>query len=164
MPTNAQINTYNDIVLEKVPRRSHTFPALDSLKEVGEADLSDVSPDTILDWSAVHNIPGLPTNKLVLKQGMVTHLMHNILIDYALLKNACLVIGGILGHVLTAKLLQPSFEPGRFPSYMDDELLAIPRITFQHVLHSGYTLICHQYPLELAYGTTFNSCQRLDAG
>ena len=96
-PTNAQINDYNSKILTKIVGRSQTFIVSDSLKEVKEAEISNASPDAMLDWAALHGIPGLPTSRLTVKRGMLACLMRNLSIDRGLVKNARMAIINI-GH------------------------------------------------------------------
>ena len=96
-PTNAQINDYNSKILTKIVGRSQTFIVSDSLKEVKEAKISNASPDAMLDWAALHGIPGLPTSRLTVKRGMLAHLMRNLSIDRGLVKNARMAVINI-GH------------------------------------------------------------------
>ena len=160
-PTNAQIDTYNSIIMVKIPGPSRTFILSNSLKEMEDADLLDAIPDVMLDWAATHSMLGLPTNKLTLKWGVVARLMQNISIDCALVKNTWMMIVDIGPWIIVVHLLQPSNEPGPFLSYMDPDMKLITHISFHHILHSGHTLIHCQFPLAAAYGTTFNSCQSL---
>lgn len=39
--------------------------------------------------------------------------------------------------------------------------MLLPQILFTYTLHSGHTLLWHQFPLVPAYATTFNNCQGL---
>lgn len=160
-PTNAQIDTYNSVVVGKIPGPSRMFISSDSLKEIEDTGMLDATPDAMLDWAATHSMPGIPANKLTLKRGMVARLMRNISIDRALVKNTRMTIVDVGPRIIAVRLLRPSNEPGPLPSYMDSDIKLITRISFHQVLHSGHTLIRRQFPLAAAYGTTFNSCQGL---
>ena len=104
-PTNAQIDTYNNNICQRLDGHQKTYIASDSLKEVEEAGISDMSPDAILDWISLYAILGLPPNKLTLKTGALCRVMHNISIDCSMVKNARLVIIDIGARVIVARLL-----------------------------------------------------------
>lgn len=160
-PTNAQIDAYNNIMIKRLPGLPRSYHASDSLKEVEDTNLVNTTPDAILDWAATHSLPGLPPTNLILKRGMLVRMMRNFSMDGALVKNTRMAVVDIAPHIITIRLIRPTSEPGPVPAYLDTDTRAIPRIPFNHVLHSGHTLIRRQYPIAPAYGTTFNSCQGL---
>ncbi|KZT26333.1 hypothetical protein NEOLEDRAFT_1063494 [Neolentinus lepideus HHB14362 ss-1] len=58
--------------------------------------------------------------------------------------------------------MQLGTEPAQsLPSPIYSRHVLIPRINFTYQLPSGHTLLQRQFPLALAYTTTFNSCQGL---
>ena len=149
-PTNEQIDTYNDIVLARVPGPERNYFATDTLKETDEAALP--APDSILNYVAVHTPPGFPPHCAKFKIGGVYRLLRNLSIHRGLVKNVRVVIVGMANHLITVRILRNSPSP-------DDEDILIPRITFTTILPTGYTLCRKQFPLAPSYATTFNSCQ-----
>ncbi|CDO69901.1 hypothetical protein BN946_scf184884.g60 [Trametes cinnabarina] len=64
-PTNAQVDMYNDIIINRIPGPQRTYLAADSLREVTDAGLE--SPHSILDYAARDTPPGLPPHSLTIK-------------------------------------------------------------------------------------------------
>lgn len=155
-PTNKQVDEYNDILLRRVHGNSKTFFAADSLKEADDSGLL-ISTNAVLDYVARHNPPGLPPHTLHIKTNGVFRLLRNFSIDRQLVKNVRVVVTDIGNRIITVKILRDRASL----RHEDDEEVIIPRITFYHVLHSGHTLLCRQFPLAPAYSTTFHSCEGL---
>ena len=57
-PTNAQVNFYNDTLLECVEGIPCIYHAADSLKDIKETRLTP--PECVLDYVAQHSSPGFP--------------------------------------------------------------------------------------------------------
>ena len=153
-PTNAQVDMYNDAILRAFSGDTRTYLAADSLKEVDDAGL--VPPDSVLDYVEKNTPPGLPKHGLTIKKGGVYRLLRNLSLDRGLVKNIRVVVTNTGSRLITVKLLHSLDTIGG----ADEEIL-IPRITFSTELSSGYTLLRRQFPLAIAYATTFNSCQGL---
>ena len=77
--------------------------------------------------------------------------------DRGLVKNVCVLIVALGRRPITVRVLRGDVQGQIF----DSNDILIPRITFSHVLDSGHTLLCRQFPLAPAYATTFNGCQGL---
>ena len=165
-PTNAQVDLYNNAVLNLLTSTSRQYQAADSLEEhteVTEAtgiDLNDDSPlpnpDAVLDYVRHRRPNGMPDYNLTIKVGGVYRLLRNLSINLGLVKNARVVIVGTGSKLITIRLLQSTHTPG---TNSNDILL--PRITFKDRLLSGHTLCRRQFPLSAAYASTFHSCQGL---
>ncbi|KIN96371.1 hypothetical protein M404DRAFT_163255 [Pisolithus tinctorius Marx 270] len=82
--------------------------------------------------------------------------MRNFSIDQGLVKNCRVVIIATSRRLITVRIIN---EHDNTESITDDILIL--RITFTASLHSGHTLLRHQFPLTPAYATMFNSCQGL---
>ncbi len=154
-PTNVQIDRYNDCIINAVPGPLHTYYAADSLKEATEAGLEPSSG--ILDYATRQCPPGMPPYMLPIKINMVYCLVQNLSLDRGLTKNTHVIVVALRRHIITVRILRGA----RGIAVPEAEDILIPRITFLHVLHSGHTLLRHQFPLAPAYATTFNSCQGL---
>lgn len=159
-PTNAQVDSYNDTILRRLPGTAQSYFASDSLKEADDAGLDDaeVVPDAILHWVASHTIHGIPAHTLRLKRGCVCRILRNMSITRGLVKNARVVVDDVGYRLVSVRLLRPNTH-GAIVAVGPSILL--PRIPFTQTLSSGHTLLRRQYPLGLAYCTTFNSCQGL---
>ncbi|KAG9024106.1 hypothetical protein FRB95_012070 [Tulasnella sp. JGI-2019a] len=72
-PTNAQIDDYNSIILDRLPGHSKTFLAADTLKEVEDVEegLPEDAGCTLLDYVARRTPPGIPAHSLNVKVGGV---------------------------------------------------------------------------------------------
>lgn len=154
-PTNLQVDQYNSIILGQLSGIQRCYHAADSLKEVQEAGL--IPPDSILDYVANHPPPGFPSYQLHIKTGTVFRLIRNLSLDRGLVKNVRVVIVALGNRLITVRLLRGVGGV----NVIEPEDILIPRITFSSSLSSGHTLIRKQFPLALAYATTFNSCQGL---
>ncbi|RXW13239.1 hypothetical protein EST38_g12616 [Candolleomyces aberdarensis] len=150
-PTNAQVDDYNILILNRLEGDTRVYFAADSLKEVDEAALP--APEGILDYVQKFTPPGVPPHSVTIKVESVCRLLRNFSIDRGLVKNVRVVVKGVGAWLITVQVLR---EDGP----MAEEIL-IPRITFQTELKSGHTLCRRQFPLAPAYATTFNSCQGL---
>ena len=153
-PTNAQIDAYNSEVVNAVAGNSHTYYAADTLEEAQEAGLDN--SNSLLHYAARQTPPGLPPHALQLKVNSVYRLMCNLSVDCGLTKNTQVVIVSLGQRLVTVRKLDPTPHTS-----LSSQHILIPCISFSHVLPSAHTLLRHQFPLALAYATTFNSCQGL---
>lgn len=162
-PTNRQVDAYNEEIQQAVLGDSRTYLAADSLKEADDANIvPPADAHSLLDYAARRTPPGLPPHTLVIKINAVYRLLRNFSIEQGLVKNVRVVVTALGNRVITVRILRhdtsQSTEYGNGESHGQ---FLIPRITFTHELHSGFTLLRRQYPLALAYATTFHSCQGL---
>jgi hypothetical protein len=155
-PTNLQVDSYNETMLRKVDGAARVYLAADSLKEVDDMGLT--APDSILDYVAKHTPAGLPPHSLTVKVNGVFRLLRNFSVDRGLVKNVRVVVTHTGTRLITVRLLRGVAGP---VNRIDDEDILIPRINFTATLPSGHTLSRRQFPVALAYATTFNSCQGL---
>ena len=155
-PTNKQVNEYNSILLGRIHGQYRQYFAADSLKEATESRLDSIDFEcSILDYVAHQTPPGLPPHCLEIKTCAVYCLLRNFSIDRQLVKNTCVVVTEIGNRIITAKVLR---DRPTFGNQVEEDIV-IPCITFSYVLSSGHTLLHRQFPLALAYSTTFHSCQ-----
>jgi PIF1-like helicase len=155
-PTNKQVNEYNSILLGRIHGQYRQYFAADSLKEATESRLDSIDFErSILDYVAHQTPPGLPPHCLEIKTCAVYCLLRNFSIDRQLVKNTCVVVTEIGNRIITAKVLR---DRPTFGNQVEEDIV-IPCITFSYVLSSGHTLLRRQFPLALAYSTTFHSCQ-----
>ncbi|KIJ55967.1 hypothetical protein M422DRAFT_151019, partial [Sphaerobolus stellatus SS14] len=155
-PTNKQVDTYNDTVLDLFEGEERVFYAGGSLKEAEETNL--IPSGAALDYVTRHPPPGLASYALRVKVGGIYRLMRNLSNDKGLVKNTRCVVTAIGHRVISVRLLKHNVDGHQY----EEQDILIPRITFQTILSSSrYTLIRKQFPLAPAYATTFNSCQEL---
>jgi ATP-dependent DNA helicase PIF1 len=158
--TNKQVNRFNDTVLSRLPGEEHIYYASDSIQEANDSSESEHiggADSGFLDYYAVRNIPGIPQFTLSLKVGALCRIMRNLSIKNGLVKNTRVVITGLGKHVLSVRKLSLHGDRG----VMDSDTIFLPRIKFIERLRSGHTLERRQFPVALAYSSTFNSCQGL---
>ena len=124
------------------------------MKEV--EDPNDQLPSAVeSDYLAMLNEPGVPPHMLRLKAGTICSIMRNLSIEEGLVKNARVRILELHRHIVRVELL-------RSASSAVDQSFYLPRISFDfHPQYTSWTVQRRQFPLRLAYATTFNSCQGL---
>ena len=110
----------------------------------------------MLDFLALASQPGVPPHALRLKVGCLCSIMRNLSIDDGLVKNA---------RVIVTRLNRFTVEVKTLPSVVNNftsQLFCLPRINFEfQPNYCPWTMQRRQFPLRLAYATTFNSCQGL---
>lgn len=108
------------------------------------------------DLLTMFHEPGIPPHELRLKESAVCTLMRNLSVEEGLVKNARVIIRGMLEKVIKVELI-PNAE--HLPS---GRCFLLPRIVFEfQPKFCNWTVQRRQFPLRLAYATTFNSCQGL---
>jgi hypothetical protein len=102
--------------------------------------------------------PGIPPSKLSLKIGCIASIMRNLSIEKGLVKNARIQVIRLSDNIVEVQLLQQNsaLTESEMPTFY------LPRITFEfQPPRTNWTVQRRQFPLRLAYATTFNSCQGL---
>ena len=107
----------------------------------------------------LHDIhePGVPPHELRLKESAICVIMRNLSLEDGLVKNARVVIRKLLEKVIEVELVGvEAVEMGKKKIYH------LPRIMFEfQPRFCSWVMQRKQFPLRLAYATTFNSCQGL---
>ena len=107
----------------------------------------------------LHDIhePGVPPHELRLKESAICVIMRNLSLEDGLVKNARVVIRKPLENVIEVELVEvEAVEMGKKKIYH------LPRIMFEfQPRFCSWVMQRKQFPLRLAYATTFNSCQGL---
>ena len=113
----------------------------------------------MMDYLNLLSPPGIPSFELKLKPGAVCAVIRNLSIHNGLVKNARVMVEKLARNLIEVKLLTPRFAPRHS---IDGRTLCIPRINFQfQPLFTPWTVARTQFPLRLAYSTTFTSSQGL---
>ena len=126
------------------------------MKEVEDPD--EQLPSAVeSDYLAMLNEPGVPPHQLHLKTGAICCVLRNLCIEKGLVKNARVRITELRRHIVRVELLRTT------PSSDDSDCsFYLPRINFDfQPQNTSWTVRRRQFPLRLAYATTFNSCQGL---
>jgi len=99
----------------------------------------------------------VPPHELRLKESAICVLMRNLSLENGQAKNARVVRKKLLEKVIKIELVQTSvYEESRRRTYH------LPRIKFEfQPRFCSWIIQQKQFPLRLAYATTFNSCQGL---
>ena len=110
----------------------------------------------MLDFLTLASQPGILPHALRMKVSCLCSIMRNLSIDDGLVKNAKVIVTKLNYFTVEVKIL-PSVV-NNFTS----QLFCLPQINFEFQLsHCPWTVQCRQFPLRLAYATTFNSSQDL---
>lgn len=111
-------------------------------------DNDDYNPDFLS--LLTHN--GVPLHDLELKVGAICSLMRNMSVKKGLVKNARLIIEQLHHRFIQVRLIN------NLTGNISDPI-CIPRIRFEFTpSHSSWTVHRVQFPLRLAYATTFHGC------
>ena len=108
------------------------------------------------EYIALLSEPGVPPHKLHLKVGAICSVMRNLCIEKGLVKNVRVRVAELHRHIVRVELLRDQSIS------IDDRFFYLPRISFEfQPRQTSWTVERRQFPLRLAYATTFNSCQGL---
>lgn len=114
----------------------------------------DYSAEATDDFLSLIESPDAPAHELRLRPGAVCCLMRNLNVKKGLVRNNRVVIVATHSRFVEVRLLDPGHHP--------TTTYCIPRINFDfQPRFVSYTIRRKQFPLKLAYATTFNSCQGL---
>ncbi|KAF8245668.1 hypothetical protein K440DRAFT_555265, partial [Wilcoxina mikolae CBS 423.85] len=106
-----------------------------------------------MDYLALQRENGVPAHKLKLKQGCICTIMRNLDINKGLVKNRRMVVEHLHEKLVQICLIESTSERRTF---------CISCITFDfQPNYCPWKIQRRQFPLRLAYATTFNSCQGL---
>jgi hypothetical protein len=124
---------------------------------VKEDETLDRQPTAeLLEYLALTSEHGIPPHELTLKPDCLCSVMRNLSIEDGLVKNARVIVRRLSRHTIEVETLpnaSNSFASATF---------SLPRINFEfQPSYCPWTVQRKQFPLRLAYATTFNSCQGL---
>ena len=103
------------------------------------------------------NEPGIPPHELKLKVGAICTIQRNLSTEKGLVKNARVIIRELNQHSIKVAVV-----PRPQAIHQDMQEFPLSRINFEFNPHrSNWTVVRMQFPLRLAYATTFNSSQGL---
>ncbi|KAL6303921.1 hypothetical protein BKA93DRAFT_734214 [Sparassis latifolia] len=112
-------------------------------------------PEPASKFLATANHHGVPQHELHLKVDAVCSLLRNVSVEKGLVKNICVVVHALHRCFIEIKLLKSS-------SQSEPEIICLSHTTFTfNPSHSSWMINHCQFPLHLAYATTFNECQGL---
>jgi hypothetical protein len=112
-------------------------------------------PQATPDYLALLTHNGIPFHELKLKEGCICSLMRNMSVQKGLVKNARLIIQRLHQHFVEVRVINN--RTGQL-----GDIHCIPRIRFEFTpTRASWTVHRLQFPLRLAYATTFNGCQGL---
>lgn len=108
------------------------------------------APEQTPDYLALLHHPGVPPHQLDLKLNAICALQRNLCVDVGLIHN---------GHVRITAVHRRFVEVSL---HHESQAHCVPRISFTFTPPaSDWTVTRKQFPLRLAYATTFNGCQGL---
>ena len=154
-PLNIHVDAFNAQMLELIDDNVRNYYSFDSIKEE-ERSASSTAPPEMTDYLSMATEPGIPPHELRLKENCLCSLMRNISIDSGLVKNARVIVRQLLDHLVEVETLPTASNAYRSTKFL------LPRILFEfQPKYCPWTIQRRQFPLRLAYATTFNSCQGL---
>ncbi len=99
---------------------------------------------------------GIPPHHLKLKEGAICSLMRNMSVEKGLVKNARVIIHRMHARYLEVKVIPNTTRQHVTPT---GEIHCIPRLHFDFKPENcAWSVRRTQFPLRLAYATTFHSC------
>jgi hypothetical protein len=130
------------------------FYSKDEVHELDSQDLIIDHPVATADYLSLLRQPGMPNHELRLKPGALAVLMRNFSVKDGLVKNARVLVRTIRRNYVEVSLIQDD------DSLTTSENYLLPCINFEfRPPNTNFTVRRKQFPLRLAYATTFNSCQ-----
>ncbi|THH18147.1 hypothetical protein EW146_g2793 [Bondarzewia mesenterica] len=142
-PLHTYVDKFNVLALAAHPSDEQLYYSSDALRECDSTD----APELLPDYFTQLKHPAVPAHKLALKVGTICTIECNLAVDKKLVHNA---------RVEVVALRQRSIDVRVIGS---DEIHSLPRILFSfNPPYSSWTVNCRQFPLRIAYATTFNSC------
>jgi hypothetical protein len=142
---------FQQLTIDQVVYFSH-----DTIKETGDHPIN-IHGDVLQDYLAMLIEPGIPPHRLHLKVGSICTIQRNLSPEKGLVKNARVIISELNQHSIKVQIL-----PRPNTTQNDLEEFPLSKINFDfNPQRSSWTIQRRQYPLRLAYATTFNSCQGL---
>lgn len=122
--------------------------------EHGAQGSTSWGPERTDDFLAQITSRKAPNHDLYLKEGAICCLMQNLCVSKGLVKNQRVIIVSAQSRYIEIWLLNRGSRP--------DVTHLLPRVIFDfRPPFVSYTIRRKQFPLRLAYSTTFNSCQGL---
>ncbi|CAG8816580.1 7920_t:CDS:2 [Gigaspora margarita] len=148
------VDDFNSRILNKLPGITHTYFSYDVVRENDE--IINDHPVATPDYLTQLTHPGIPNHKIHLKISAVCSVMRNISVEKELVKNVRVIITNLGHRLIEIKVLKQN----NFANISETHL--IPRINFYFQPdYCSWTVYRKQFPLRLAYSTTFNSYQGL---
>ena len=127
---------------------THSSESYYSANIIKENENNETDPDFLS--LLTHN--GIPLHHLRLKTGAICSLMRNMSVEKGLVKNARLIIEQLHHRFIQVRVINNLTDTISDP-------LCIPRIRFEFTPdHCSWTVHRIQFPLRLAYATTFHGC------
>ena len=176
-PLNIDVSEFNAIILDRLPGPLSMFNHLfltfcllihrllavhlsyNSIVEDDDAsppanNAQQYSTQATEDILAMAQSPDAPPHELHLKPRAICSLMRNLSVKNGLVKNKRVIIVAAHSRYIEVRPLDPGHRP--------HQTFCMPRINFDfQPRFASYTIRRKQFPLKLAYATTFNSSQGL---
>ncbi|TVY62600.1 ATP-dependent DNA helicase pif1 [Fusarium oxysporum f. sp. cubense] len=155
-PFNLRVDEFNRTMLDRLRGDEVVLLSSNRIKEM-ETRTNALPSALEFDYLALLDEPGVPAHRLCLKPNAICSIMRNLDIDKGLVKNSRVRVLRIGRHVVDIQLLRAA------AAELDGhDCFSLPRITFDfQPRRVDWTVQRRQFPLRLAYATTFNSCQGL---
>jgi PIF1-like helicase/Helitron helicase-like domain at N-terminus len=153
-PLNKDVDQVNKGILDRMPGNSSKYYSFDSIKE-GSNPPPALNGELLQDYLALFTEPGIPNHELELKEGCICTIQRNLSIEKGLVKNAKVVVVKLNKYSIQVAVLRKDGRP-----VTTEDTFPLSRIVFEfNPGNSNWTVQRMQFPLRLAYATTFNSCQ-----
>lgn len=153
-PLSKDVNEFNKQILEILPEEKKVYFSYDSIAK-SKDNKQFTHTDALADYLSLSHESGILSHKLELKFGCIYSLARNLSLKKVLVKNTRVVVRAL--HQYSVEIEVSTSQDGE----LHDHMFCLQGINFDFRPGFSPWIVRRQFPLQLAYATTFSSCQGL---